>query len=106
MFVCDQRLLENETLDVAGYSGSLTKHCTFPHHANSFPQIVALKQLFPKIGSSPGFPPAAAVLRMKPEICKQTRGCPCRLSTVVLYHHFPPFCLCFSVGGRGPGVGH
>lgn len=31
--------------------------CSFSHHAKRFPEIVALKQLFPKIGSSPGFPP-------------------------------------------------
>lgn len=37
---------------------SLTKinYYIFSHHDNSFPEIVAFKQLFPKIGSSPGFP--------------------------------------------------
>lgn len=37
---------------------SLTKIdcCSFSHHAIPFPEIVALKQLFPKIGSPPGLP--------------------------------------------------
>lgn len=44
-------------VDVAGFSVSLTKHGSFPPpcwHGN--PEIVALKQLFPKIGSPPRFP--------------------------------------------------
>lgn len=62
---------------------SLTKidYCSFSHHANSFPEIVALKQLFPKIGSSRGLPPTAV---MEAEICKQTGDCPRPLNTAIL----------------------
>lgn len=37
---------------------SITKiqGCLFSYHTNDFTEIVALKQLFPEIGSSPGFP--------------------------------------------------
>lgn len=39
-------------------TGCLTEidYSSFSHHANPFPEIVALRQLFPKIGSSPGLP--------------------------------------------------
>lgn len=81
------------TLSFQLHSDSIakTQSCLFSYRTSHFTEIVALKQLFPKIGSSPGFPRPPLS-----EICQQMGGCPCLPDCVTV-------CLCFWSVGQGTG---